>query len=334
MPRSSDQSTQENVGEESAPESTQTTTDRRHTQSPTREVYIYPDTIDENNLEARLRDESPIALIGHKIGRNRYTIEDSISVSNPERPPQLNGDEVFVGILVAEDEFGRQPELTWLQHPHFVLTSRHDEIAAKFNGDGQPHLWLLDQLYPPETSLDESIETHTPTRPAPQGNSSQDQRQLEHSASLYIDIDTEIGTLQEIAPSISRKNFHFLDNSNIGVEIVFVYSQDTTEEFKVLIEYPESYPDQPPNMWITSPDIDATSVLIAESDEFGNVKADYIAPQDWDPSYNSGDAARLMQTWITHYMNSRGQDTNESTLQRYMDRAQEEISRLRNQYES
>ena len=116
-------------------------------------------------------------------------------------------------------------------------------------------------------------------------------------------VEKELHELQGVFPSLTKKDFFYLENGNICVRVKYVtagpYSCGT---FAVLIEFPHNYPTAPPHAWVTEPEISGRTHHIHRRDKYGHTEICYLRPQkDWHFSYTAYDAAIMIQTWIWAY---------------------------------
>lgn len=115
----------------------------------------------------------------------------------------------------------------------------------------------------------------------------------------HIDIEHEVEQIRGIIRGVTRRDFYELDNGNIGV-IVYFDPRGEHPEFEVLIEYPPSYPNKPPNAWVLDPTIDSNSPHIWTR-ENGDAKICFIKPRRWESEWTSYDAAAMIKSWIFAY---------------------------------
>ena len=118
-----------------------------------------------------------------------------------------------------------------------------------------------------------------------------------------VDIGEAAHELRGVFPDLSRSDFYYLDNGNVGVEVTYATEGYANDDFNVLIEYHGGYPDAPPNAWIQHPDIDSSCPHGYGEDDYGNYRACYIYPDQWKPRYTSYDAAIMIKTWVYAYCN-------------------------------
>lgn len=124
----------------------------------------------------------------------------------------------------------------------------------------------------------------------------------ERSYMQNINVDDELHELQGHFPDLTRGDFYKLDTGNIGVVIEVTTSGEyDMGTFEVILEFTPSYPDQPPNAWITQPtdlDMDCGHIYYQEN---GQSNICITAAGDWDSSYTSWDAMAMVKSWIYGY---------------------------------
>lgn len=121
------------------------------------------------------------------------------------------------------------------------------------------------------------------------------------SGGEYIDIEAEIEVLQNLFPTISRAEFYYVETGTIGAKLRYIPTSSEHDVFDVLMEYPQSYPNDPPRMWVTDPQIDPDSGMVLDFDHRNDALVNYIDRDQWDPSMNGFHAATMMKSWIASY---------------------------------
>lgn len=120
---------------------------------------------------------------------------------------------------------------------------------------------------------------------------------------LQRTVNSELHELMGVFPALTRDDFFYLDNGNIGVKVIY----DTTGKYSlgkihVIIEFPQNYPSAPPHVWIISPKVHPETHHVHKRDKYGHTEICYLRPhKDWHYSYTSYDAAIMVQTWIYAY---------------------------------
>lgn len=118
---------------------------------------------------------------------------------------------------------------------------------------------------------------------------------------VYVDIDREIEVLSFIFPTISRSHFYHVETGTIGVKLRYEPTFSDIDAIDVLLEYPNGYPETPPRIWVTAPEIDPRSDMVVEFDHRNDARVDYLDPDDWASSMNGFHAAALMKAWVAEY---------------------------------
>lgn len=124
-----------------------------------------------------------------------------------------------------------------------------------------------------------------------------------------IDISNELYELRGVFPDLSRSDFYHMANGNIGVKVTYETEDFFTDDFDVLIEYHDGYPDSEPNAWVQDPKIDDSNPHHYGFDEYGDCHICYVGSQNWSFTYTGFDAAMMIKTWIFSYCH--WQDTGE-----------------------
>ena len=119
--------------------------------------------------------------------------------------------------------------------------------------------------------------------------------------SYHINLDEEIYELQGVFQSIGKSDFFELNNGNVGAVVYYRPDDYSFPEFEILIEFPQGYPDKPPNAWVMEPNIESGTPHVWKRDENGNTKICYIKPARWSSDLTSYDAAVMIQTWVYAY---------------------------------
>lgn len=118
-----------------------------------------------------------------------------------------------------------------------------------------------------------------------------------------IDIDKEITELRGFFDNISRDNFFTLDDGNVAT-VVEYETEFLVPDFEVIIEYPPSYPNKPPNAYVVDPEIDSGCPHIWSHDsDTGVAKICFIKPSKWRSWYTSYEAAAMIKSWVYAYCN-------------------------------
>lgn len=134
------------------------------------------------------------------------------------------------------------------------------------------------------------------------------------SGNTYVDIDDEISALQNLFPTISRSEFYHVETGTIGAKLRYIPTASEHDVFDVLMEYPRSYPLDPPRMWVTNPSIEPNYEMVIEFDHRNDARADYLHADDWDSSLNGFHAATVMKSWIARYCQWLEGDPQPETL--------------------
>jgi hypothetical protein len=115
--------------------------------------------------------------------------------------------------------------------------------------------------------------------------------------------EREIIPIQKIFPGVRKRDFRKLKNGNYSVQVSFITTgKYACGHFDVLIEYPYNYPITAPKAWIQKPKILRKTSHVYEWDEEGHALICYLRPKkDWDFTYTSYEAAKLIETWLITY---------------------------------
>lgn len=122
-----------------------------------------------------------------------------------------------------------------------------------------------------------------------------------YSEDIYIDISAEVDALQNLFPTISRAEFYHVETGTVGAKLQYIPTSGSIDTFDVLLEYPRSYPNVSPRMWVTDPPIDPDSRMVVRFDDRGHALVDYLDDDDWHRSMNGFHAATMMKSWIASY---------------------------------
>ncbi|PWI47377.1 hypothetical protein CEE45_11790 [Candidatus Heimdallarchaeota archaeon B3_Heim] len=116
-------------------------------------------------------------------------------------------------------------------------------------------------------------------------------------------VENELHELKGVFPGLTRKDFYYLNNGNIAVQVKYsTTGQYAHGTFTVLIEFPHNYPNAPPRAWIVVPKISSRAHHVYGRDEYGHTEICYLRPQkDWHFTFTAYDAAIMIQTWIWAY---------------------------------
>lgn len=119
---------------------------------------------------------------------------------------------------------------------------------------------------------------------------------------MELDIDREIYELQGIVPETTRGNFYELENGNIGAIIPLDTSRNNfpEDEFEILIEYHEAYPEKPPKVWLLEPELPADTPHVWGRDESGHARLS-LRTHDWTAEMTSHDTLVLTKEWISSF---------------------------------
>lgn len=116
-----------------------------------------------------------------------------------------------------------------------------------------------------------------------------------------VNIDEEIRELRGHFPDISRDDFYNLDTGNIGaVAQITTQGQYSLGTFEIILEFTPAYPEEPPNIWVESPDLDKSCGHVYYIQD-GQAKICITAGGEWEPEYTSYDAIAMTKSWIFGY---------------------------------
>jgi ubiquitin-protein ligase len=118
-----------------------------------------------------------------------------------------------------------------------------------------------------------------------------------------IDISEQLHELQGVFPEATRDDFYELDNGNIAVAVKYHTEDYTKPNFDVLIEFPQNFPQGPPEVWVIEPEIKEGTGHVWGRDQHGHAKICYIKPDKWSPNYTVYDTALMAKTWFYAYCN-------------------------------
>ena len=296
------------------------------------DAFLFPTIVNRIDEEQHARGTNASFLVdGEKITRDAgseiWIVERVASdAGNPdeEAPVGFYHNSQPKSYQSTPEDFPDEDLTKPYLHLFYADGSIAGNIAQRDAPSGVPvEIWAVQNTAQRETRTPDG---QTPHQEQDTDNSIEHQSIDQQEPSIHI--NSEINELRQIFPDISRSNFYYLDNGNIGAEVSFVPSDCAVNEFEVLIEYVPQYPGVPPRIWVTDPEIDPESGIVAGFDEYGSAQAKYDAPFDWSSEYTGYDAAKMMQSWIKHYC-AYLEDREAEGLDNYLSRVQDEVERLR-----
>lgn len=262
--------------------------------------FLLPTIVNRINEEQHARGTNTSFLVdGEKITRDAgseiWIIERLASdAGDPgeEAPVGLYHNSQSKSYQSAPEDFPDEDPTKPYLHLFYPDGSIAGNIAQGDASSGIPvEMWAVRNTAQRETRTPDG---QTPHQDQCTDDSIEDQSIGQQESAIHI--NSEINELRQIFPDISRSDFYYLDNGNIGAEVSFVPSDCDVNEFEFLIEYVPQYPGVPPRIWVTDPEIDPESGIVAVFDEYGSAQAKYGAPFDWSSEYTGYDVAKMMQS--------------------------------------
>lgn len=119
---------------------------------------------------------------------------------------------------------------------------------------------------------------------------------------MKIDIEEELLELQGIIPEVRRSNFHKLESGNIAAKIPI----DTSwydlpqDEFDILIEYREEYPEKAPKVWLLEPELPDDTPHVCGRDDYEHARLS-LRTHDWTAEMTSHDVVVMIKEWISSF---------------------------------
>lgn len=115
--------------------------------------------------------------------------------------------------------------------------------------------------------------------------------------------ERELTPIQKIFPDVRKRDFRKLENGNYSLQVSFITTgKFACGYFEVLIEFPYNYPISAPKAWIQKPELSKKTPHVYERDEEGHALICYLRPKkDWDFTYTSYEAAKMIETWLATY---------------------------------
>lgn len=122
------------------------------------------------------------------------------------------------------------------------------------------------------------------------------------SESIDINFSREAKRLSEAFRPTFTSDFFRLDNGNIGVPFIIYPDEGELECIECILEYTETYPEDPPDLWVVEPPIPDTYEQAVETDDHGDTRIDYIQDRYWGVRTQS--ALEYIRKWALDYSRS------------------------------